>query len=369
MPGEAHGEKPGERRGAVPSHSPSPWRQVAQADTPVVSAPSPVPPATSSATPLPSPTPSPSASPAPASPSPFSGLPAGLDTHPEATVAQTLLDLPVVRDLPFRGLLFTGIELALLLALYLGLRRLTQRLIARTTEAVARREEAAGYGGRAIRLRTLSGLTTGVLLWTLGFLFLVSGLRTVGADVTGILASASVVGLAVGFGAQKLTKDLITGFFLLLEDQYAVGDYVTLGVGAADGSAGGTVTGVVEELGMRITRLRDDEGRLNIVSNGDISRVCNHSRGPVAGSFEIGIVASADPGKAAQVLTGALKVAGERLGLPEAPAVEGVTAADATRTVLRISYRAPASQRPSALAPPLREVSRAALIEAKIPLG
>src|SRR4030095_9866885 len=99
-----------------------------------------------------------------------------------------------------------------------------------------------------------------------GFLFLVSGLKTVGADVTGILASASVVGLAVGFGAQKLTKDLITGFFLLMEDQYAVGEYVTLGVGAADGSDGGAVTGVVGGLGMRITPVQGDGGRRNSVA-------------------------------------------------------------------------------------------------------
>jgi small conductance mechanosensitive channel len=99
-----------------------------------------------------------------------------------------------------------------------------------------------------------------------------------------------VAGLAVGFGAQKLVKDVITGFFLLLEDQYAVGDYVTIG----------TVTGTVEELGMRITRLRDDDGRLYILSNGDIGQVCNMSRGPLAGVLEVAIAASADVGHATQ---------------------------------------------------------------------
>jgi small conductance mechanosensitive channel len=269
------------------------------------------------------------------------------------------MDLPVIRDLPFRGLLLVGVELLLLLVFYLALRRLLKRLIRNTTEAIAHREEAAGYTARASRLRTLSGLTTGILLWTLGFFFVVSALKTLGADVTGIIASASVVGLAVGFGAQKLAKDLITGFFILLEDQYAVGDYVTIG----------TVTGTVEELGMRITRIRDDEGKLYILSNGDIAQVCNHSRGAIVGSFDISIGASADPERATQTLTDALKAAGKSINLPEDPKVEGVVAADSTKTTLRITYRAPADQRPAVLAPPLREAARAALVAAGIPLG
>jgi small conductance mechanosensitive channel len=282
-------------------------------------------------------------------------LPA-LDTK---SVAEQILDLPGVRDLPYRGLLLVGIELLLLLILYLGLRHFTKRVIKKATDAVAAREEAAGYPGRASRLRTLSGIMTGVVLWTLGFLFAVSTIKTVGADATGILASASVLGLAIGFGAQKLAKDLITGFFILLEDQYAVGDYVTIG----------TVTGAVEELGMRTTRIRDDEGKLYILSNGDIAQVCNHSRGPVAGSFDISIAAAAEPERATEVLNEALKAAAKTMELPEDPKVDGVTAADATKTTLRITFRAPANQRPAALAPALREAARAALVTAGIPLG
>ena len=72
-----------------------------------------------------------------------------------------------------------------------------------------------------------------------------------------------------------MVKDVFTGFFLLLEDQYAVGDYVTIN----------GVTGTVEEFAMRTTHIRDDDGKLYILSNGDIAQVCNQSRGAIAGAF------------------------------------------------------------------------------------
>src|SRR5207244_3586993 len=87
-------------------------------------------------------------------------------------------------------------------------------------------------------------------------------------------------------------KDVISGFFLIVEDQFAVGDFVTIG----------PAIGTVEEIGMRITRLRDESGRLWILSNGDISIVTNHSRAPVESFVEIGIATMADVKKAAQVL-------------------------------------------------------------------
>ena len=90
-----------------------------------------------------------------------------------------------------------------------------------------------------------------------------------GLDLAPLLASAGIVGVALGFGAQSLVKDLIAGLFMLLEDQYGVGDTVDLG----------EATGVVETVGLRITTVRDSRGVLWYIRNGEIVRVGNKSQG------------------------------------------------------------------------------------------
>jgi small conductance mechanosensitive channel len=91
-------------------------------------------------------------------------------------------------------------------------------------------------------------------------------------DVTSILAAAGVVGLAIGFGAQSLVKDFITGFFILLENQYCVGEEIQIG----------TFKGEVRELGLRTTRVRNEEGQELYIPNGMITQVINLSRKAVA---------------------------------------------------------------------------------------
>ena len=86
-------------------------------------------------------------------------------------------------------------------------------------------------------------------------------------DVSGLLASAGVLGLAVGFGAQSLVKDIISGFFIIFEDQFSVGDYVEIG----------TAMGTVEEIGLRTTKISATGGEIHIIPNGNISEVINYS--------------------------------------------------------------------------------------------
>lgn len=90
-----------------------------------------------------------------------------------------------------------------------------------------------------------------------------------GVPITALLAGAGIAGLAIGFGAQSLVKDLITGFFILFEDQFHVGDFVEIN---------GTVTGTVEELGLRTTSIREWSGRKVYVANSEINRVRNFNR-------------------------------------------------------------------------------------------
>ena len=94
-------------------------------------------------------------------------------------------------------------------------------------------------------------------------------LSELGLDLAPVVASAGIVGVAVGFGAQNLIKDFLTGMFMILEDQYGVGDVVDAG----------PATGTVEAVGLRTTRLRDVEGTVWHIRNGEIARVGNKSQG------------------------------------------------------------------------------------------
>ena len=123
-----------------------------------------------------------------------------------------------------------------------------------------RREQRAESMGQLLR-----SATTVVVLITALLLVLAQ----IGVNISPLLASAGVVGVALGFGAQTLVKDFLSGIFLVTEDQFGVGDIVDLG----------PATGTVEEVGLRITRVRDSSGVVWYVRNGEILRVGNRSQG------------------------------------------------------------------------------------------
>jgi small-conductance mechanosensitive channel len=105
-------------------------------------------------------------------------------------------------------------------------------------------------------------------------------LSELGLDLAPLLASAGIAGIALGFGAQSLVKDLLAGLFMLLEDQYGVGDVVDLG----------TASGTVEAVGLRITTIRDGQGALWYLRNGEIVRVGNKSQGWSVTTVDVPVV-------------------------------------------------------------------------------
>jgi small-conductance mechanosensitive channel len=215
------------------------------------------------------------------------------------------------------------------IAVYVALRWIALRTIVavmRRLEARVSHEETTG----AARLRTLEGLVCSLATYLILFLVAVTVLGQLGVNVSAILAGAGVVGLALSFGAQKLVKDILTGVFLLVEDQYRVGETVTL-VGA---SGIPPFDGTVVEMGLRTSKLRDSAGKLLTISNGDISAVINHSRGPLRATIQIGLAPEVSLENARQVI--------EAIQLPEevfsaSPKVEGVTSLRKDRVSIRIS--------------------------------
>jgi small conductance mechanosensitive channel len=158
------------------------------------------------------------------------------------------------------------------------------------------RDRASAAGGRAAERRQQRAQTIGsVLKSTVSILLLIwvvlAVLSTLGVNIAPFIASAGVVGLAIGFGAQNLVKDFVTGVFMLLEDQYGVGDTVDVG----------DVTGEVQSVGLRITTLRDIDGTLWYVRNGEISRVGNMSQDFAVARVEVPVALTADVDRAEQV--------------------------------------------------------------------
>lgn len=166
------------------------------------------------------------------------------------------------------------------------------------------------------RLQTVQSLLNSIWRYTIVFVGALVLLDAAGVPVTSLIAGAGIVGLAVGFGAQNLVRDVITGFFILLEDQYGLGDYVSV--------AG--VEGFVEDVGLRTTRLRDFAGNLHTIPNGEISRVTNQSRGPRRALVQVAVPYEADLAQAEQVLQQVGLEA--KAALPEivdGPSVLGIT--------------------------------------------
>jgi small conductance mechanosensitive channel len=193
---------------------------------------------------------------------------------------------------------------------------------------VASRADDRTPEARLSRAQTLGGLLKSIASYTLLFVAGVMILEKFGLNIAAVLTGAGVAGLAVGFGAQKLVRDVITGFFILLEDQFSIGDTIT---------AGGA-TGTVIEMGMRVTRLRDDVGKLVILSNGDITTVVNHSRGPLLAAVDVNVASASDLGRVREIVLAIGEHLLARDGLLAGPPVlKGVTALDGTKMTLRIS--------------------------------
>ncbi len=130
-----------------------------------------------------------------------------------------------------------------------------------------RHDDGKRVSGREKRARSLADLLTTTGNVVIALAVIIMALRVVGVDPLPILAGASVLGFGIGFGAQTLIKDLFAGIFIFVENQFAVGDRVTIGL------SGGTVY----KMSMRTTVLYDDEGNLIFIPNGTITTVVNHS--------------------------------------------------------------------------------------------
>lgn len=143
------------------------------------------------------------------------------------------------------------------------------------------------------RVRTIVGVVRGVGVVTIGVISLFMILDTVGLDIRPLLAGAGVVAIAISFGAQSIVKDVFSGMFILIENQFAVGDVIRIG----------DATGTVEKITLRIVVMRDDRGVLHIIPNGEIKAVSNFTRAFSRALIDIAVGYSHDLDRVMEVMS------------------------------------------------------------------
>lgn len=177
------------------------------------------------------------------------------------------------------------------------------------------KQKAFKFNGDNKKIDTMSTLLVSVFKYAV---YIIAGviILTDVFKMTSVLAAAGIGGIAVGFGAQSLIKDIISGFFIVMEDQYAVGDLITID----------NMNGTVEEMELRVTKIRNFNGDLYIIPNGEIKKVTNHTRGNKAVIVDIPLAYSSDINRVLEIANDICSVvSGEFETIVEAPKVLGVT--------------------------------------------
>ena len=157
--------------------------------------------------------------------------------------------------------------------------RFSRRHQQATTGHSAAAYDLASQTRRVQRAKTMGDLLKSVITGVLVAMFGTMILSQLGVNIAPIIASAGIIGIALGFGAQSLVKDFLSGVFMIFEDQYGVGDVVDVG----------EAVGTVEAVTLRVTRLRDIEGTVWYVPNGEILRVGNKSQNWSRAVIDVGV--------------------------------------------------------------------------------
>jgi moderate conductance mechanosensitive channel len=258
--------------------------------------------------------------------------------------------VPFAPALTVDGLVQVGVTVAIIVLVAVVLRFVVNRVIGHVAAGAgvpgmlslvrrrrgvsdADRIEAFGSARRAQRARTVGSVIRNaatILIFGTAFMMV---LGQFGVNLAPVLASAGVLGLAIGFGAQNLVKDFLSGIFMLLEDQYGVGDHVDLG----------DAVGTIERVGLRTTTVRDVSGMVWYVRNGTIERVGNGSQDHAVAVVDVPLALDTDVTRAATVAEEAAAAGIEEHGHDEdvlgEPQVLGVESLSASGMTLRLTAR------------------------------
>lgn len=178
------------------------------------------------------------------------------------------------------------------------------------------------------RENTLVKLLENVLSYVVYFVALMMILGVFGIKIEALLAGAGIVGLAVGFGAQNLVKDIITGFFIIFEDQFSVGDFIRTG----------NFEGTVEQIGLRTTKIRSWTGEMHILPNSSIVEVTNFSLNNAVAFVDVSIAYEEDISRAEQVIQELLEELPEKYPeMVKTPELLGIQMLGASEVMMRVT--------------------------------
>jgi small-conductance mechanosensitive channel len=257
---------------------------------------------------------------------------------------------------------FVGEKLPRIIAVFVVIFVLQRIVLFFVKKMRTRADRQVGNFHRAAQLRTMASILRATSYGVLGFIALLQLLTIFGIPYQPILASAGIVGVGVGLGAQSIFKDMLNGIFILVEDQYNVGEVVVL--------AG--LKGTVEDLSLRRTSLRDNDGTLYVIPNSQIATVSNLSRDFSLATLNVSVDASANPDKVISLLG---KIATEVRNDPTFkdiaiadPIILGVDKIEGRAVTYPVQIRVRANQRDGVL----RELRRRIILAFErdgIPLG
>lgn len=197
------------------------------------------------------------------------------------------------------------------------------RILAEATAATRARHQQ--------RTATLGSLLRSIVTFVIGLVTVLTVMSTLGIDLAPVLATAGVGGVALGFGAQSLVKDFLSGVFMILEDQYGVGDVIDTG----------EAVGTVEEVTLRVTRLRDANGVTWYIRNGEIVRIGNLSQHRATVTVDVPVAYDEDVARVTSVIEAAATAMsqdeaweGRLLATPTVAGIESITGQTMTLRIL-----------------------------------
>lgn len=215
-----------------------------------------------------------------------------------------------------------GFKIALILLVAYLLVKLNSKII---EKAMTAKEDSKL---RAKRVTTMMKLANNIARYAIYFIAILLILGEFNFNLAPLLAGAGVIGLAIGFGAQSLVKDVISGFFIVLEDQFSVGDYVRIG----------KLEGYVEEIGLRITKVKSWTGEVHIFPNGDIKNLTNFSMHNSIAVVDVNIAYNEDIPKVEEMLREFVETLPNKVEeMVKAPEVLGVQNLGPSEVIIRIT--------------------------------
>lgn len=223
------------------------------------------------------------------------------------------------------NILWTGIRIAIIIVIMYLIVKIGNIII----NKFVKRQEKLRFSIDTKKAKTIGAVLKSILRYSVYFIGVIAILEQMFGTIS--LAFAGLGGVAVGFGAQNLIKDIINGFFILFEEQYSVGDYVDL-----EGKSG-----IVESIEIRVTRLRDFNGDLHIIPNGLITKVTNHSKGDMRILVDIKIDINEHIDKAIEIIANSCKKVKEsNKNIVDGPKVTGVVSLEDSCTTIRVIGKA-----------------------------